>query len=1004
MLVAMATFVSFSTFAAIGESTGNLVGSLSNMGEGEYSVNATDPSTGRSRNASVSADGSFRFSQLPLGQYDVTVTQDGKVVARDTFTVSLNSTSAARFDLSQSTVEEIVVTATRVTGDVYSTDSGLILSKSDIDLMPVAANVTGISLLAPGVVLGDSRFGLAGGPGLASFGGSSVAENSCYINGLEVTNTRQGLGCGEIPWEFYDEFQVKTGGYSAQYGRTTGGVLNAVSKSGSNEWEFGVGAAFEPGSLYEEGQVSRGGGGLGNNTGGAGTGRIFRDSRQDENSLFEYWVTASGPIIEDKLFIYAIVNPRDQQQDFSSQTSTQAYTRDNEFREIERSGSDNVFWGTKIDWDVTDYQRLSFFAYSNRNDGIDVHFPKDSITDVISDTPNQTIIRKRGGEAQSISYQGTFFDDFTVSAMWGTIETEYTSDPDDTVTCPSVTDNRSPAPANPITGCGPGGQFGTNTDENTQVRLDLEWNIGDHLVRTGLDQQDRESTNLSIPIGGHRWTYQTLLPNASIQGNAGPIYTKNTGAPIDFTFDRIFSNEEGGGKFSSELTAYYIEDEWQFNDSLVFYIGARKDQLTNSGATGVVFADFDQEWAPRLGLSWDPTGNGQNKVYSTWGRYYLPIANNTNFRVAAGINDTTVYYNYTGVDSATGSPTGTAPISGDLTGSTVVNSVAQAPTQDQFQAAEADPFYKDEFILGYERLLGDEYSAELRFVYRDTGATLDDYCGFYANPGYCTLVNPGFGGSWSEFEGGPLTFYSAETIGLPKGRNEYTSLQMQVNRASEDLNYSFIYAWGRSVGNFEGAVKSDIVQADAGITQDFDFPALMDGADGYLPNDRRHVFKFFGSYRFAENWTAGWNASLASGRPLSVYGSGYPDQGANVFGSYGDTYYLFTNTCNTPTGVAACPDDAAQEDKIYRFTGRGNNGRTPWLTSLDASLTYAFQTGNIDWTTSLQVFNLLDIQEVTHINEHAEARRSEGNPNEFFGAPYGWQQPRHVRLSLQARF
>jgi hypothetical protein len=227
---------------------------------------------------------------------------------------------------------------------------------------------------------------------------------------------------------------------------------------------------------------------------------------------------------------------------------------------------------------------------------------------------------------------------------------------------------------------------------------------------------------------------------------------------------------------------------------------------------------------------------------------------------------------------------------------------------------------------------------------------------------------------------------------------------MQVNRASEDLNYSFIYAWGRSVGNFEGAVKSDIVQADAGITQDFDFPALMDGADGYLPNDRRHVFKFFGSYRFAENWTAGWNASLASGRPLSVYGSGYPDQGANVFGSYGDTYYLFTNTCNTPGGVAACPDDAAQEDKIYRFTGRGNNGRTPWLTSLDASLTYAFQTGNIDWSTSLQVFNLLDIQEVTHINEHAEARRSEGNPNEFFGAAYGWQQPRHVRLSLQARF
>ena len=144
---------------------------------------------------------------------------------------------------------------------------------------------------------------------------------------------------------------------------------------------------------------------------------------------------------------------------------------------------------------------------------------------------------------------------------------------------------------------------------------------------------------------------------------------------------------------------------------------------------------------------------------------------------------------------------------------------------------------------------------------------------------------------------------------------------------------------------------------------------------------------------------------MSSGRPISTFGAGYPDTGANVFGSYGDTYYLFTNTCNlVGGGVGACPTGALQSDKIYTFTGRGNAGRTPWTVSLDVSLTYGFEVSNIDMTAQLQVFNVLDIQSALMVNEHAEARRSEGNPNEFFGATYAWQQPRHVRFTIQARF
>ena len=264
------------------------------------------------------------------------------------------------------------------------------------------------------------------------------------------------------------------------------------------------------------------------------------------------------------------------------------------------------------------------------------------------------------------------------------------------------------------------------------------------------------------------------------------------------------------------------------------------------------------------------------------------------------------------------------------------------------------------------------------------------------------MVNPGFGGTWSDTNG-VSSFHSAELLKLPKGVNEYNSVQLQWDHAGDKVNYSFIYVWSQSIGNFEGAVKSDIQQADAGITQDFDFPALMDGSDGYLPNDRRHVFKFFGSYQISDNLTAGWNASVASGRPLSIFGQGYPDTAADIYGSYGDTFYLFTNTCNLAGGaVGACPIGAAQEDKIYQFNSRGAGGRTPWNVTLDASLTYNFMVGDVDLTANLQIFNLLDIQEATSINEHAE--QSEGVPNEWYNAVYAWQTPRHVRLMFQARF
>jgi hypothetical protein len=998
--LSVAACLGFSLPALADNTTSNIVGTISANDYSQYTVTASEPKTGYSRQISVSDTGQFRFAKLPTGEYNIVISKNGKVVSEDKLRVTLGSNTTANFDfLDSAGVERISVTGSRMSAvDVSTTDSGLVIGEFELDRLPVARNLTAVSLLAPGTVKGEGGFG-----NTASFGGASVAENSCYINGLEVTNTRQGLGCGSVPFEFYKEFQVKTGGYSAQFGRTTGGVINAVTKSGTNEWEFAATAEWSPSSLQEEGRISRGDG---------QTGNIFRDERLDKDDTFDLTLSASGAIIEDTLFIYALVNPRSVKNEFAFANGTRRITPDDEFRKREASGSDNLFWGAKLDWQISDDHRLSYFAYSDRSDTTEEIWGYNPNTGVIDSGDPELNLRKRGGEAQSLTYTGYITDDLSVSAMAGKIETEYnTLKPGVDLNCPSVNDTRNVT--NPIEGCGQGGSIGNNFDENTQYRLDVEYVLNDHTIKAGFDIQERQSSRLDEPVGGHDYTYSSLIPTGTIQGIP---YTNNTGANQDYVTDRIFA---GGGGFSSDLTAYYIEDTWQATDNLVLNIGVRKDKFEGQGTTGKILFDFDTDIAPRLGFSWDVNGDGDSKVFGTFGTYYLPIANNTIFRAASGVSDVTTHYTFTGSD-ATGSPTGTSPITGDQSSSSAVNSVNTIPQKDIFVAQEADPFARDEYILGYETTLTEDLSVSVRGIYREVTSVLDDYCGEFAYP-YCLLVSPGdsatsfkdgfyyFGDGddrnyrdFSLFDGEPdpgsLTTIPAADIGLPKGNNEYLALQTQVDYASEDLRMTFIYTWSRSTGNFEGAVKSDIVQADAGVTQDFDFPALMDGAQGYQANDRRHVFKLFGSYAITDALAFGFNASLISGKPLSTFGRGYPDDNPDIYGSYGDTFYIYTGECPDTNSDGKCQ----QSEKVFNFTPRGSAGRSPWQFNVDVALVYDFDISGVEMKASLDVFNVLNLQEVSTQNEHYEI--SEGQVSQWYGAAYSWQAPRSITLGIEARF
>ncbi len=144
--------------------------------------------------------------------------------------MTLGSSRAITMGVSSAVINEIVTSGRRQSRvDTAIAESGLVISTEEILGLPIARDLTSVALLAPGANAGDSRFG-----NLASFGGASVAENTAFINGLNTTNFRTECWLLQRAFfEFYDTIQVKTGGYSAKYGRSLGGVMNATTKSGT---------------------------------------------------------------------------------------------------------------------------------------------------------------------------------------------------------------------------------------------------------------------------------------------------------------------------------------------------------------------------------------------------------------------------------------------------------------------------------------------------------------------------------------------------------------------------------------------------------------------------------------------------------------------------------------------------------------------------------------------------------------------------------------------------
>lgn len=1014
----------------------NAAGSIfGTSAEAGSEVVATNTGTGAVRTVKADENGRFQLTSLPPGTYTVEMKTGGRTVSSRSVLVSIGTGSAVDFGTAE--LEEVVVTGMRSADiDVTATDTRTVFSAEDLERMTVGLSIEDISLLAPGTVRGDSRYNTDRGRASISFGGSGANENAFYINGYAVTDPQRGLGSSSLPFNSIAQMQLLTGGYGAEFGRSTGGVVSIVTKRGGNKWAAGVSTSYTPSSL----SASRHDVYYPAN-GTASDNVLWAENSKRDIDSFMYSGYVSGPIIRDKLFVYLSgemeKRPDEGPRSIRNTTGTSA-----------NQGSDGWFdrdydvprWLAKVDWNIAEGHTLELTGISDvqkqTQNYYDYWYTQNGPGGLSPNTKGEEstggLYLKEGGETYIAKYTGALRSNLLFSALYGqskNVHKELPLNYDATVT--PVRDNRSTV-TTPLS-------FGALTvlndpnayDKSDGYRLDLEWLLGAHSLRGGYDVQNLEVQDGTVTAGpGYLWAYDNSSSNP-IPGSGGAAHPGGNGDYVTRTITQT------GGVFKAEQYAYYIEDRWQVTNQMMLSLGLRNENFKNFSASGATFLNQSNQWAPRLGVSYDVFGDSRTRVFANAGRYHLAIPLNLAFRQVGAATNTDEYFSFTSIDPATGVPQGLVALGNGPYSNNGEYGEARDPLLAAAQNLKA--YYQDEFALGFETKIHTDWVGGARFIHRKLGSQIDDICD--ARPAYnwavrngyasgvdagdllagsstpnglddgaehfgaqlyhCVIVNPGEANTIrlnAGTDANPNYVFaelSAADIGLPKVKRKYQGVDLFLEHPFRNNWYGKVdWTISRSRGNAEGQLLSDIGQQDVAVTLNWDYAELMSGASGPLPNDRTHQIKAYGFYQFTPEWRFSATLTAASGRPRSP--SGY----------YGGEALVDIE----PTAVGTCDATCFFENyadyggPYYRWVNgeesdRGSGGRLPWLRMLDVGVNYS--PGNFrGLSMGLDVFNILNTQKVQNVVDYAMANRA-GAPYHSFGKALTYNAPRSFRFTVR---
>lgn len=1001
---------------AIGQAT---TGSVYGQAQPGDSVTVLSTS-GITRQVKVDSAGRYAVSSLPLGNYTVTLQRGGQPIqSRENVTLRVGSGTEVSFTADKvQTLSAVTVQANALPRiDVTGVDSRTVITSEQLAHLPLARSAEAIALLAPGVVPGSSLFAGPLGGSVVSFGGSSVTENAYYLNGFNTTDPLSGFGGITLPYGAIDQQEILSGGYGAAYGRSDGGVISQVGKRGTNEWHFGGQILWTPDNLKSDPKDWY----YVNKDGSQGKLRQYRPDNKSWTTTVDAYV--GGPLIKDKLFLFAAVEAERQQ---GQSVGSNVAPFNTHYR------YDNPKWYSKLDWNITDNNILELTAASNKTSYQSVINDYDYATKTEGGFNSNGTHTKNGADVYSAKFTSYITDDLSVSLLYGKMKGTFYSelDPSYDPTNPFLFSANEQNPAlnggNVITNNQtvstinlPGHKSSTDN-----LRFDVSYRLGQHTLTAGIDNQNTKNTDAgtSFPAAGkgYAWEYNPPMSNPVTDDADPSLYI--IGGPGTAPPGADWRNSPwvaptagvangGSGYFVAQYfyhdnasvrvqqRAQYIEDSWQVNDRWLVKIGLRNDQFTNFGGDGKPYLRLTTpQLAPRVGFSWDVNGDSSFKIYGNAGRYYLALPTSVALRAAGTSLYTRTYFTYGGID-ANGVPTDLTPIdtsrgAGEPISANGEYGQARDPMTASARGLKSE--YQDEYIFGFDKTLGTTWAYGAKATYRNLRNAIDDVGDNVSImrkmaemgidpatydptqvPG-SILINPGASSDFlvPKLGGGYYTVpmdWKKDFGFNTTMKRKYYGLDLYLSHPFDGKWFGKIdYLFSRSYGNSEGQVRTDIGQEDVSATVDWDYAAVMDYANGYLANDRTHQIKAYGSYQLTPEWMLSGNLSIASGAPQTIL-SYYGADGSNPGLGYGP-YYHFYKGQPSPPGTT----------------------RNSWTYLVSLSAEYRPEWAGKKLAFNAMVYNVLNKQETT--------QRYPISASSSFLRPYSSQTPRYFRFGVSYDF
>ena len=824
-----------------------------------------------------------------------------------------------------------------------------------------------------------------------AFSGSTGLENRYLVDGVDITGLTYGTIGTPVLNEFIEEIEVISGGYNAEWGRAIGGIVNVVTKTGTNQLHGSVFGTISPGFLSRA-------------TVAAPTNASSIDIEANRAYDTDFGVDLGGPIIANKLWFYVGLAPELSRTDYTRITKRQTDCRQllptGQLSSCDArltsmggfaDGAPDVdprtgFYITdELDREVRSATSQTYSALGKLNLAVSPqHQAQVSVIAVPSrgESPGLYGLPSSGGRSSGLTtdvaarWTSKLNKDRTeIEALiaWhrstsntGALDPALDSQPrqlltggnlgtwsalggESARTAKGCGDVGSADPYFAITNCpmevtsyatGGPGPIARDREDRKMARVSVTERArlaGSHEIKAGLDVEDDTKETARLYSGGAliqntvgsqvlvtRWVQladMTATDPRFDQSCHTPDPDSQSSPPGNLTLRCDFLSGTPGARGTTVAGetinwSAYLRDSWQLRPNLTLNAGVRYeeqrlryakqlrdtlDPLTGNhiGTDALV---LQGNFAPRVGLIWDPTKIGASKIFGAWGRFYESIPMDINDRSFGG----EVSYQQT-FNTRAGSSCG--PVDPQLGGANGLGCLTPSgsPTDERLLGSSGvlvapgiKAQYLDELLVGAEYQLAPDLKIGVTYQSRRLGRVIEDV----STDGAQTYIiaNPG---EWSASDQHALEARIAAAddpvarrrlehqLAMYKGirtfdkpvRN-YDAIELSVSRQfAKGLFVQSSYTYSVTEGNYPGSVSYDNGQIDPNISSQYDLIELLANRRGRLPQDRPHSFKLDGYYTFDVGkrslLTVGSRVRILSGTVENALGAHYlygPDE------------------------------------------------------------------------------------------------------------------------------